>query len=991
MAATGTTSAKPQRIHGLITTLVSAFLEWLLIIFLFIDAVFSYVITKFACGCKLQTPCLICSRLDHVLGKEKRGYYWDLMCNCHKSEISSLVLCHAHNKLVDVHKMCESCLFSFATINKSNAETYRLLVGKLGEDINSDFDQDPLLRDHTISSSSTRNCACCNQPWAPRANAQVLYQSKLVGLEAAELERSLSGGTGRNQYGVEETSSVSITASHSRNDGIDPLPHIQYTELNVASDTESEGIEENLNVMKERPIVSITDSHSRNGQVNPLSHIRYTELKVSSDTESESPFSTDEGVSALIRGENESKEEVFVRCVEPRAVTLDADLAFDEGVHSLIPEANEYKEELSAQCIEPRVVTLDADLAFDEGVSSLIPKTNEYKEEFSAQCVEPCVVTQDTDLAFDEGVSSLITEANEYKEEFSVQCIEPCIVTVDADVASDKLIDPASGPKPSILISEVQADAVEPFDYESLDSTVAAGHGLEQLNWQQDVEKENIPAQTETIPVVLSKSCLDNRSGEVEEASVTRGGEVYKEVATMNTTTETGIERNPIASDNGQQAPNLLDLGDAYKLAVGNRGKQLSGLLAEQWIGKDASKVSEDLKFLLSHLSVTRGTEQPMNEISPKFSLNSDDIKTLDSSSSIGMHILQKRISLERNESGLSIDGSIVSEIEGESVAERLKRQVEHDKKLMTALYKELEEERSASAIATNQAMAMITRLQEEKAALHMEALQYLRMMEEQAEYDDDELQKSNDLLAEKEKEIQDLEAELELYRKKFPSERVMGSPSESSCDVITDIAIDNSKYSYIGDKPCISDKVEDSGISFENADGGNLNSSLLEFEDEKLYILDCLKKLEKTLHLLPNGEDDNSEELSCKDQENSTAETNTLSTQHNESVSGQDLHTEGNSSSLEKHELHGIETDEVCYSRESPAGLSRATDSTSLGTIVSDLNKRLEALETDRKFLEHTVNSLRNGDKGVQFIHEIASHLRELRNIALKNDQTVS
>ncbi|KAF4348848.1 hypothetical protein F8388_026198 [Cannabis sativa] len=991
MAATGTTSAKPQRIHGLITTLVSAFLEWLLIIFLFIDAVFSYVITKFACGCKLQTPCLICSRLDHVLGKEKRGYYWDLMCNCHKSEISSLVLCHAHNKLVDVHKMCESCLFSFATINKSNAETYRLLVGKLGEDINSDFDQDPLLRDHTISSSSTRSCACCNQPWAPRANAQVLYQSKLVGLEAAELERSLSGATGGNQDGVEETSFVSITASHSRNDGIDPLPHIQYTELNVASDTESEGIEENLNVIKERSIVSITDSHSRNGQVNPLSHIRYTELKISSDTESESPFSTDEGVSALIHGENESKEEVFVRCVEPRAVTLDADLAFDEGVHSLIPEANEYKEELSAQCIEPRVVTLDADLAFDEGVSSLIPKTNEYKEEFSAQCVEPCVVTQDTDLAFDEGVSSLITEANEYKEEFSVQCIEPCIVTVDADVASDKLIDPASGPKPSILISSVQADAVEPFDYESLDSTVAAGHGLEQLNWQQDVEKENIPAQTETIPVLLSKSCLDNRSGEVEEASVTRGGEVYKEVATMNTTTETGIERNPIASDNGQQAPNLLDLGDAYKLAVGNRGKQLSGLLAEQWIGKDASKVSEDLKFLLSHLSVTRGTEQPMNEISPKFSLNSDDIKTLDSSSSIGMHILQKRISLERNESGLSIDGSIVSEIEGESVAERLKRQVEHDKKLMTALYKELEEERSASAIATNQAMAMITRLQEEKAALHMEALQYLRMMEEQAEYDDDELQKSNDLLAEKEKEIQDLEAELELYRKKFPSERVIGSPSESSCDVITDIAIDNSKYSCIGDKPCISDKVEDSGISFENADGGNLNSSLLEFEDEKLYILDCLKKLEKTLHLLPNGEDDISEELSCKDQENSTAETNTLSTQHNESVSGQDLHTEGNSSSLEKHETHGIETDEVCYSRESPTELSRATDPTSLGTIVSDLNKRLEALETDRKFLEHTVNSLRNGDKGVQFIHEIASHLRELRNIALKNDQTVS
>lgn len=76
------------------------------------------------------------------------------------------------------------------------------------------------------------------------------------------------------------------------------------------------------------------------------------------------------------------------------------------------------------------------------------------------------------------------------------------------------------------------------------------------------------------------------------------------------------------------------------------------------------------------------------------------------------------RVSLERNESSLSLDGSIVSEIEGESVVDWLKRQVEHDRKLLSALYKELEEERNASAVATNQAMAMITRLQKETATL---------------------------------------------------------------------------------------------------------------------------------------------------------------------------------------------------------------------------------------------------------------------------------
>lgn len=478
-------------------------------------------------------------------------------------------------------------------------------------------------------------------------------------------------------------------------------------------------------------------------------------------------------------------------------------------------------------------------------------------------------------------------------------------------------------------------------------------------------------------------------------------GEVHKERAMPNTTTETYLERNSVASDNGQQLSNLLDLCDAYKLAVGNRGKQLSGLLTEQWVGKDSSRISEDLKFLLSQLSVTRGTEQPVNEISPKLSVNSDDLKTSDSSNSIGIQILQKRISLERNESGLSLDGSIVSEMEGESVEDRLKRQVEHDKKLMTALYRELEEERNASAIATNQAMAMITRLQEEKAALHMEALQYLRMMEEQAEYDDDELQKSNDLLVQKEKEIQDLEAELELYRKKSPNERVLEIPSETSFDVITDIGVDNSKYSCTGDRPYNYNKFEGADNSFENPDRDNSNFSILEFEDEKTYILQCLKKLEKTFYLLPDGEvstylpkDDNSEnrtsgvgdleELNCKGQEESGTEANIFSMQHNESVSGRDLHGEGNSSSVENPELNGRE---VYCSRESP----QATDSASLETIVSSLNKRLEALEADRKFLEHTINSLRKGEEGVQFIHEIASHLRVLRKIAIRKDQTVS
>uniref|UniRef100_A0A5B7BSJ8 Uncharacterized protein n=1 Tax=Davidia involucrata TaxID=16924 RepID=A0A5B7BSJ8_DAVIN len=54
----------------------------------------------------------------------------------------------------------------------------------------------------------------------------------------------------------------------------------------------------------------------------------------------------------------------------------------------------------------------------------------------------------------------------------------------------------------------------------------------------------------------------------------------------------------------------------------------------------------------------------------------------------IQMQILHKGISLERNESGLSLDGSFVSVIEGESLADRLNSQIENDRKYRHSLKK---------------------------------------------------------------------------------------------------------------------------------------------------------------------------------------------------------------------------------------------------------------------------------------------------------------
>ncbi|KAF2607941.1 hypothetical protein F2Q68_00046456 [Brassica cretica] len=115
-----------------------------------------------------------------------------------------------------------------------------------------------------------------------------------------------------------------------------------------------------------------------------------------------------------------------------------------------------------------------------------------------------------------------------------------------------------------------------------------------------------------------------------------------------------------------------------------------------------------------------------------------------------------------------SLDKIEIPDSNGESILNQLKKEVRLDKKSLIDLYMELDEERSASAVAANNAMAMITKLQAEKSAIQMEALQYQRMMDEQAEYDQEALQSMSSDLAKKEEEFKELEAEFEAYRERY-------------------------------------------------------------------------------------------------------------------------------------------------------------------------------------------------------------------------------
>lgn len=622
-------------------SLKSAVREWVLIFLLFVEACFSYLVTKFACYCQLQTPCLLCSRLDHVLGKERSEFYWDLICNKHKLQVSSLVLCHLHSNLVDVHGMCEKCLLSFATVDKSNTETYRLLVGKLGA------------RPYIGLDGDSKCCSCCNEQCIPRDYSPQLFQTKSIEFPTRGLDLHL------------------------------PLS------VNTGVDDEHETMsrDETYRAGKVSP--------SSISNFDPLPHVEYEKVKLTSDSESDTPLSEDDAASFLLE-EYRKKELAFQ--------SMQRELRLGTSIEDPV------REKFIHPAPETELSHLESEVKFEV--------TN---TKFTAEAV----------AALGHGLEGLKSVV-EHKNDVSAM--------------------------PELLFAEIN-----PSSPQVIQNAV-------------EVEKETLKVMEEA---------------EVETEEVKESSE-NGNIATQSTSVSTNTQQTHAEPDIGGrslQIPDSFELGDAYRLAVSSRvGRQLSsklfeqrslsgklleqrslsGKLLEQMSFKESSRGSEDFRLLLSQLSLARGIDLSLTDMSPRVPGNLAESRAYDASTSAGIQVLRSRISLERNESNISLDGSTVSEIEGETAIDRLKRQVEHDKKLMFVLYKELEEERNASAIAANEAMSMITRLQEEKAALHMEALQCLRMMDEQVEYDEEGLENAMNLLTEKEEIVQDLEAKLQLYSNKF-------------------------------------------------------------------------------------------------------------------------------------------------------------------------------------------------------------------------------
>lgn len=389
--------------------------------------------------------------------------------------------------------------------------------------------------------------------------------------------------------------------------------------------------------------------------------------------------------------------------------------------------------------------------------------------------------------------------------------------------------------------------------------------------------------------------------------------------------------------------------------------------------------------------------------LSSEFNETEED-KVPDTPTSIdSFHHLQKKLLLlERKESGAeeSFDGSVMSDIEGGDgvlTVEKLKSALKSERKVLRALYEELEEERSASAVAASQTMAMINRLQEEKAAMQMEALQYQRMMEEQSEYDQEALQLLNELMVKRERELDVCRKKLQHFEAK---EKMMmlrrSATSSTSCSNAEDsdgLSVDLNQES----------KEEDSFDVNTPADAVLcMEESLADFEEERLSILEQLKVLEEKLVTLNDEEEEQDFDGEVNGNgyhDDSDFLSNGIANAH---FNGNGKHHEHikipgpkakrllplfnaadaeSEDSLSNGHENGYEYPFLSH-HSSATSFDSDNKKVAIEEEVDHVYDRLQALEADREFLKHCISSLRKGDKGVHLLQEILQHLRDLRSV---------
>ncbi|PNT15863.1 hypothetical protein POPTR_010G109900v4 [Populus trichocarpa] len=946
--------------------LVYAILEWILIILLLLNSLFSYLIIKFADYFGLKRPCLWCSRLDHFFEPANfQNSYRSLVCDDHAKEISKLGYCSSHRKLAESQDMCEGCSSSSSHGESLSKFAFFPWMTQLG--VLQDLGGDKV----SENGEEDLKCSCCG----------VCLDTKLYCDDYYLIKPSYWGDSDFTQKG-------NLVLEHQVDNTVDVDDHSDRERSDFVSDfcEGEQGIGENRGI------------EIGNGE---------EEVKQNFSC-SVSNFYCKE----VVADDGEKEEMVMKKEEEPvKKDDLNVQMDNPPGDQPAMVQAGSSKDtatEIQPQHLEFYIDQDDCHLIPVEliGFNSTekqIPKRHE-------KGVEENSGNEDFVLEFDKQVGTqyelVVEDRSNLEEEVPLLSVddneeEPSVAVVESREILEK--ESSSSRHSDLDLVEEECEHVataQPTHTPSNDGNHAQESAL--------IAGEDVDSDYNQV----SEEVLQMQSDEIE-ADVSIGTEIpdQEQIDDVHYVEEVSpsyscMQEDPSTSDADYHA---YEDHDELFIALG-------------------SKQAEEDAIEFRTITVETGEPSLHTESNE---LEEDKIPDTPTSMDSLHHLQKKLLLLERRESGTeeSLDGSIISDIEagdGVLTMEKLKSALRAERKTLSALYAELEEERSASAVAASQTMAMINRLQEEKAAMQMEAFQYQRMMEEQSEYDQEAMQLLSELVVKREKEKAELEKELEVYRKKVQDNEmkdklimlkrrkdgsttsVTTSPSCSNAEDTDGLSVD---LNHEGKEVIESfDNHQESSHPNTPVDAVlYLDESLANFEEERVSIVEQLKVLEEKLFMLSDEEEQHFEDMKpiehlYQENGNGYSEICDYSSESNGVANGQ--HKEMNGKHHQERRNIGAKAKRLLplfdaidtESEDILNGHSEGFDSVALQKSVNkfDMNskklaveeevdhvyERLQALEADREFLKHCMTSLRKGDKGIELLQEILQHLRDLRNV---------
>lgn len=276
-------------------------------------------------------------------------------------------------------------------------------------------------------------------------------------------------------------------------------------------------------------------------------------------------------------------------------------------------------------------------------------------------------------------------------------------------------------------------------------------------------------------------------------------------------------------------------------------------------------------------------------------------------------------------------------EIEIAALRETVARQLETIQELSA----ELDEERNAAASAANEAMAMILKLQREKAEAQMEARQFKRFAEEKMAHDNDELSSLEDLLLRREEMLHTLSAKLYAYRMKFEKLGFTESDLERDAD-----ELDLTNYPPLKCAELVPVSVGNEEVVEMYDFGDNPAEDLNEIEN-RIFNLEKKEEEEREEDLEREAEVGSEEEQVKREDDND----------------GEDAADDTSDRVYTIDTVYGTSTPMVKVSEDNDVDIKK-------------LYMRLEALEADRESMRQALIAMRTEKAQLVLLQEIAQQL---------------